>query len=233
MKRKVALIQIVMILGFVGLVILSYFRNQVRHVDWKDVLKKDYDLEVIELIGSFDVDIEQSLTLNLPGFNASGMIFDLMDAPTKHRPDQGIMVNYVLTNDGEKLIYSYPYILWKQKPKDFVHVVDQPQDLTIGDFLEELSEWPEYQDISDEIASHNFFMTHSYDTSMHGVSHLFHEFMEEYLQGVLFFELTNEDAIFFSYNNEAYVLVRMNDSYVFILPEVMTFDQFMQRVMGI
>lgn len=232
MKRKVAITQLILLILFAGLSIFGYFRNQVRSILWEGILNEDYDLEVIEIYGSFDIPLDQALRYELPGFDAT-MLFRFAEAPRDYEPAQGVMVNYVLTNDGEKLIYSYPYLYRKQKPKDFVYVVDDPQDLTIDEILEVLSEKPEYQEVANEILSRNFGMVHSYETSLHHASSLFRDFMKDHLQGILFFELVNEDGVFFSFNDEVYVMIKQNNDYIFILPEVLTFDQFMQRVIGI
>ena len=227
------------IIGMIIFVVLLYFggklytswRNEVLSFEWEDVLAETYELEVIEIYGSFEVPLKDSLDLNLPGYTF-GMFWKFLFAPIKEKPEQGVIVNYVLTNDGEKMIFSYPYIYRKQKPEDHVFFVDPPQIQRLDNLVFESDVWEEYSSIKEDIEERKFTMTHSYDTKMNIYFEGFESYMEKHMFNVLFFELTQQEVVFFFYHEDMYVVMRQNDNFMFVIPEVMTFDQFKQSVLS-
>lgn len=225
MKKKVMMINSIILIVFLIILGMSYLSIQVIHIDYKDVLKEDYDLEIIETYGSFDVDFDHFLSLELPGVDFN-MAVKFNKAPMDKRPDQGIMVNYHLTTDGEKIVYSYPYLMRFQKPKDFVFVIDQPQDKSISDVLDILRGYSEYDLIREDIENLKFDLMTGMGTKINLYEGDFLEVFEAYMTGVLFFELRDQDVIFFSHDDQLYLVVKQNDEYVFVLPNLMTFEEF-------
>lgn len=225
MKKKVMMINSIILIVFLIILGMSYLSIQVIHIDYKDVLKEDYDLEIIETYGSFDVDFDHFLSLELPGVDVN-MAVKFNKAPMDKRPDQGIMVNYHLTTDGEKIVYRYPYLMRFQKPIDFVFVIDQPQDKSISDVLDILRGYSEYDLIREDIENLKFDLMTGMGTKINLYEGDFLEVFEAYMTGVLFFELRDQDVIFFSYDDQLYLVVKQNDEYVFVLPNLMTFEEF-------
>ncbi len=225
MKKKVMMINSIILIVFLIILGMSYLSIQVIHIDYKDVLKEDYDLEIIETYGSFDVDFDHFLSLELPGVDFN-MAVKFNKAPRDKRPDQGIMVNYHLTTDGEKIVYSYPYLMRFQKPIDFVFVIDQPQDKSISDVLDILRGYSEYDLIREDIENLKFDLMTGMGTKINLYEGDFLEVFEAYMTGVLFFELRDQDVIFFSHDDQLYLVVKQNDEYVFVLPNLMTFEEF-------
>ena len=229
-KFIIGVIIFIVLLSIAGR-IYNNWQNEILYYEWEDVLEETYELEVIEEYGSFEVPYEDSMDLNLPGYTF-GMFWRFLFTPFKERPEQGVLVNYILTNDGEKIVYSYPYIYRKQKPKDHVFVIDPPHVLSLENIVFESEEWNAYASIKEDIEARKFTMTHSYDTKMSIYFEGFDSFMEKHMFDVLFFELTEQEVVFFFYHEDMYVVIRQDDHYVFVIPEVMTFDQFKVSILS-
>lgn len=232
MKKKVMIIYSVILIVSLIVLGISYRLLQVVHFDYKDVLEEEYDLEIIKTYGSFDVNFDHFLSLELPGVDFN-MAIKFKNAPMDKRPDQGIMVNYHLTTNGEKIVYSYPYLMRFQKPKEFVFVIDEPQDQSVSDILDILEGYSEYVSIFEDIENLKFDIHTGMSTKINLYEWDFQEFFKSYLSGVLFFELSDQDVIFFSHDGELYLLVKQNDAYMFVLPDRMTFDQFRNNLESI
>ena len=139
MKRKLAVIQLVLIIVFGVLIFISIQNRKTVFNDWKKVTEEDYGLEVIEVYTESSFEINHYGEWDQLGFDVT--VFERFhEAPLDVYPNVLVNVSYVLTNQGERLIYSYPYIYQRQDPSDFVHIVsdvipktkDQMKSLTSG-----------------------------------------------------------------------------------------------------
>lgn len=204
MKRKLALIQLVLVLIFGVLIYISIENRKTMMIDWVEVTEEAYGLEVIEVYTETQFELNHYGEWDELGFDR--LVFErFYEAPRETYPTALVNVSYVLTNLGERLIYSFPYIYQKQDPKDFVHIVDDVIPMTKNQIKASLGGHEDLIGVQIMIEQNEFHMVSPMGSFLNVYAELA-SIIGEKMQNVLFFESYDASVSFFIYNNQLYVV---------------------------
>jgi hypothetical protein len=215
MKRKIAGIELILVLTFGVFLVVSMLNRRIVEVDWREVVETDYGVDV------FSIYAEQQFELNHYGeWDELGFTVEVYErfheAPLKAHPDAQVNVFYVLTSEGEKLIYSYPYRYQKQDPKDVVYISDYTFAKTKGMMINELSTDDEFSSLIDQISDNQFTFVPAGRTELLVYAELA-PLINERMQDVIFYMTFGDDYLFFTYKDQLFVVRRTLDNELLFL----------------
>lgn len=217
MKRKIAGIELFLVLTFGVFLVVSMLNRRVVEVDWREVVESDYGVDV------FNIYAEQQFELNHYGeWDELGFTVEIYErfheAPLRAHPEAQVNVFYVLTSEGEKLIYSYPYRYQKQDPKDVVYISDYTFAKTKGMMINELSTDDEFSGLIDQISDNQFTFVPAGRTELLVYAELA-PLINERMQDVIFYMTFGDDYLFFTYQDQLFVVRRtLDNELIFLYP---------------
>lgn len=225
MKRKLALFQLIVLSLFGVLIFVAVLNRRIIKIDWKDVTEEVYGLKVLEVFSEEQFELRFYGEWDELGFDRT--VFETFyEAPLDAHPDAMVNVAYVLTDQGEKLIYSYPYIYKRQKEKDFVHIVSDVIITTKDQMRSHLTGNDMLTNLLLMIETNQFVILPAFRTSLNSEQRL-HEIINQKMQDVLFFQTYDDNYIFFDYDNVFYVIQKINqDEMVCLYPVSKNLDDF-------
>jgi hypothetical protein len=232
MKRKIAGIELFLVLTFAVFLVMSLINRRVVEVDWREVVESDYGVDVIYIYA------EQVFELNHYGeWDELGFTVEIYErfheAPLRAHPDAQVIVFYVLTSEGEKLIYSYPYRYQKQDPKDVVYISDYTFAKTKSMIIFELSTDDEFSGLIDQIANNQFTFVPAGLTELLVYEELA-PLINERMQDVIFYMTYGDDYLFFTYQDQLFVVRRTLDhEMIFMYPSFGTVEDFASYIEGL
>jgi hypothetical protein len=209
MKRKIAGIELILVLTFGVFLVVSMLNRRVIEVDWREVVESDYGVDVIEVYAEAQFDLNH------------------------YGEWDEVNVFYVLTSEGEKLIYSYPYRYQKQDPKDVVYISDYSFAKTKGMMINELSADDEFSGLIDQIADNQFTFVPA------GLSELLvyaelAPLINERMQDVIFYMTFGDDYLFFTYKDQLFVVRRtLDNELIFLYPTFGTAGGYASYIEGL
>jgi hypothetical protein len=232
MKRKIAGIELILVLTFGVFLVVSMLNRRVIEVDWREVVESDYGVDVIEVYAEAQFDLNHYGEWDELGFTVE--IYERFhEAPLKAHPDAQVNALYVLTSEGEKLIYSYPYRYQKQDPKDVVYISDYSFAKTKGMMINELSADDEFSGLIDQIADNQFTFVPA------GLSELLvyaelAPLINERMQDVIFYMTFGDDYLFFTYKDQLFVVRRtLDNELIFLYPTFGTAGGYASYIEGL
>jgi hypothetical protein len=217
MKRKIAGIELILVLTFGVFLVVSMLNRRVVEVDWREVVETEYGVDV------FSIYAEQQFELNHYGeWDELGFTVEIYErfheAPLRTHPEAQVNVFYVLTSEGEKLIYSYPYRYQKQDPKDVVYISDYTFAKTKGMMINELSTDDEFSGLIDQISDNQFTFVPAGRTELLVYAELA-PLINERMQDVIFYMTFGDDYLFFTYKDQLFVVRRtLDNELIFLYP---------------
>jgi hypothetical protein len=217
MKRKIAGIELILVLTFGVFLVVSMLNRRVVEVDWREVVESDYGVDVIEVYTYQQFELNHYGEWDELGFTVE--VYERFhEAPLKAHPEAQVNALYVLTSEGEKLIYSYPYRYQKQDPKDFVYISDYAFAKTKGMMINELSTDDEFSGLIDQIADNQFTFVPAGLTELLVYAELA-PLINERMQDVIFYMTFGDDYLFFTYKDQLFVVRRtLDNELIFLYP---------------
>ncbi len=214
MKRKIAGVELILVLTFGVFLVVSMINRRVVEVDWREVVETDYGVDVIEVYAEAQFDLNHYGEWDELGFTVE--IYERFhEAPLKAHPDAQVNVFHVFTNHGEKLIYSYPYRYQKQDPKEVVYISSYEIATTRIYVISALASRNDLSDLKDQVLNHEVMLVPAYRTELLTVDAL-EPIINEHMQDVIFYTSYDGDYIFFTYQDQFFVVRNTHDGEIFL-----------------
>ena len=232
MKRKIAGIELILVLTFGVFLVVSMLNRRVIEVDWREVVETDYGVDVIEVYTYQQFELNHYGEWDELGFTVE--VYERFhEAPLKAHPEAQVNALYVLTSEGEKLIYSYPYRYQKQDPKDVVYISDYTFAKTKGMMINELSTDDEFSGLIDQISDNQFTFVPAGRTELLVYAELA-PLINERMQDVIFYMTFGDDYLFFTYKDQLFVVRRtLDNELIFLYPTFGTAGGYASYIEGL
>jgi hypothetical protein len=232
MKRKIAGIELILVLTFGVFLVVSLINRRVVEVDWREVVETDYGVDVIEMYTYQQFELNHYGEWDELGFTVE--VYERFhEAPLKVHPEARVNVLYVLTSEGEKLIYSYPYRYQKQDPKDFVYISDYTFAKTKGMIIYELSTDVEFSGLIGQISDNQFTFVPAGLTELLVYAELA-PLINEKMQDVIFYMTYSDHYLFFTYRDQLCVVrITLDHEMIFMYPSFGTVGDFASYIEGL
>lgn len=224
MKKKMIIVEIVLLLAMGAYAIYMNWAKQPKRIEFDDIIAEIYFGDTADVIAEISFTIDDARKWNLPGLTD-----DIIDRFEKNEvkldPTQQMKMTYASLHGTEILVYYTQFVRRDAALSDYVSVHVDPMDLTFDVIIDTLVD-EEYQEIASALEDGLFFIEHAHTTSLITISSDMNAFIKDEMSDVLFFHLEAEDTVIFVYDGDLYVVVLQNGNYEMILPEVMSFEEW-------
>ena len=225
MKKKMIMIEIVLLLVIGAYAIYANWAKQPKRVEFDDIIAEIYFGDQAEIIVESSFSIDDARTYDLPGLNDD--VLDLFEkVEIKLDPTQQMKMIYASLHGIDMLVYFVEFVRRDAKLGEYVHIVTNPLDISYEDIILSLEE-AELSDISEALSEKAFSIAHHNTTQLQSVSTAMGSFINNNMKGVLFFEFHDLDAVLFIYHENIYLVTTQNGEYVIVYPEPMSFNDLM------
>ncbi len=224
MKKKMIIVEIVLLLAMGAYAIYMNWAKQPKRIEFNDIMADIYFGGTADVIAEISFTIDDARKWNLPGLTD-----DIIDRFEKNEvkldPTQQMKMTYASLHGTEMLVYYTQFVRRDAELGDYAWVHVDPMDLTFDMIIDTLID-EEYQEIASALEEGLFFIEHAHTTSLITISSDMYAFIKDEMSDVLFFHLETEDTVIFVDDGDLYVVVMQNGNYEMIFPEVMTFEEW-------
>lgn len=227
MKKKMIIVEIVLLLGIGAYAIYSNWAKQPKRVEFDDIIAEVYFGDQADIIVESSFSINDARTYDLPDLSED-VLNRFEHVEIKLDPTQQMKMVYASLHGIDLIVYYVEFVRRDAKLGDYMHIVINPLDISFEDTISSLED-AELTDISEALSERSFSIAHHNTTQLQNVSSAMQTFVHNNMKGVLFFELHDIHAILFIYDGTLYLVVSQNGEYEIIFPESMTFDTFISQ----
>jgi|GEM_PF-1927751 len=224
MKKKMIVIEVIILLCFGTFTVYFHWASQAKHVEMDEIVAEIYAGHHVDIIAEMSMTIGDARQWDLPGLSDE-VLNRFERVEVKLDPTQQIKMIYASCQGVEYIIYYVEFVRRDAVLSDYVHVVDHPMEMTFHEIIDHLRE-KDYVNISNALQMNMFYMAHAHTTELKTISDALNTYIENAMHDVIFFHLMEEDAIIFMYRGDVYLVISHNGSYDIVLPEPMSFDDF-------
>lgn len=224
MKKKMIIVEIVLLLAMGAYAIYMNWAKQPKRIEFHEIIADIYFGDTADVIAEISFTIDDARKWNLPGLTDE--IIDRFEKnEVKLDPTQQMKMTYASLHGTEMLVYYTQFVRRDAELGDYASVHVDPMGMTFDMIIDTLID-EEYQEIASALEEGLFFIEHAHTTSLITISSDMNAFIKDEMSDVLFFHLEAEDTVIFVDDGDLYVVVLQNGNYEMILPEVMTFEEW-------
>ena len=214
MKKSYTFILFVILILFSVFMFVSLYNRSTVAIDLNKAIKDAYDVEIIEVYTENLFELKEYREWEDIGFDVSAFEKDYPD-----EEDQvSIQVLYVSTDQGEKLVYSYP-VGYKQRSQPlFIDLVETNIGMSQDEMMDLIKDVDDLSSLRDSITTKQYFMLPAFRTALNAFEG-FGDILDEKMQDVIFFQTYDDVYVFFVYKNVFYVTHIVNrDDLICVYP---------------
>jgi hypothetical protein len=201
---------------------VSLYNRSTVAIDLNKAIKDAYDVEIIEVYTENLFELKEYREWEDIGFDVSAFEKDYPD-----EEDQvSIQVLYVLTDQGEKLVYSYP-VGYKQRSQPlFIDLVETNIGMSQDEMMDLIKDMDDLSSLRNSIITNQYFMLPAFRTGLNAFEGL-GDILGEKMQDVIFFQTYDDTYIFFVYKNVFYIThIMSQDDLVCVYPNQLNLIDF-------